>query len=214
MQLLFIQDIQRDINNWQTSITRKSYGIDWKTYLPSDISEAEVNNTKFLKGYLKKHFYQNGKISTFITWMNKSVDEEGIRNDLEILLDEKFPPNPISVYITTFHRAPYDIQQHFFYLIFREKDRERSITTIYHELMHFLFHIYYWEQCQALGLDEQQIHTVKESVTVLLNQILQKRGLPLDMGYPQHRVLREKFKHFWEMEPNLRLLIDKVSKFL
>jgi antitoxin component of RelBE/YafQ-DinJ toxin-antitoxin module len=35
-------------------------------------------------------------------------------------------------------------------------------------------------------------------MTVLLNPILEKRGLPLDKDYPKHQELRIKLKELWE----------------
>ncbi len=212
MQLIFIQDIQRDINNWQISITRKSYGVEWKKFLPVDISEDEISDGKILKKYLESNFYQTGKVSSFIDWLNNTVHVNQIQEDLEKLFKNTFSSDTIKVYITTFHRAPYNVQQNFFFLILREKNRERGITNIYHELMHFFFHRYYWDQCVAAGFNDQQIHTLKESATVLLNPILEKRELPKDFGYPQHEAQRTVFKRFWKENNDFKSVLDEVLK--
>lgn len=203
-------DIQRDISNWQTSITRTSYGIDWKKFLPADITEADVRNDVVLRQYLEEHFYRNGKVAAFIKWIRTTTSAQQIRVDLEGLLGHPVLEDSITIFITTFHRAPYDVQQHLFFLIFREQNRERSITTIYHELMHFLFHQYYWKQCQDAGLDEQQIHRMKEAATVLLNPILKERGLPLDMGYPQHEELRAFMQRVWQKHRHFSSFLTEV----
>ena len=214
MKLVFTQDIQRDIDNWQASINRKSYGVEWKKFLPAGISEDGVNNESMLKKYLEDNFYRTGKISSFVDWLNKTARVNQIQEDLEKLLGNTFSQNTITAYITTFHRAPYDVQQKFFFLIFRETNRERNITNIYHELMHFLFHEYYWEQCRTVGFNDQQIHVLKESSTILLNPTLEKRGFPKDFGYPNHQELREKMLKDWEKYKNFEKVLDVACEYV
>lgn len=38
-----------------------------------------------------------------------------------------------------------------------------------HELFHFVFHFYFWGQCEKYGLSWKQIWDIKEAMTVLLN---------------------------------------------
>mgnify|MGYP001608659401 FL=1 len=209
MEIKFIKSIERDIQNWQNSVAAKSYGVEWKKFLPEDISIEDVRDSGRLKIYLEKNYYQNGEVSEFINWLENTTKPSEIQKDLTVLMDKKFI-NHVKIFITTFHRAPYNVRENFFYLIWRDANRKRAITNIYHELMHFLFHIYYWETCRRAGLSETQIHTLKESLTVLLNPTLEKRGLPADNGYPAHQKLRVQLKKLWSGEKNFELFLNKV----
>lgn len=215
MKLQFIEDIERDIKNWQNSVAVKSYGVDWKKFLPDDISVKKVYNDKYLKNYLGKKFYRLGKIFEFRNWLEHNVNFIRLQKDLEILVGKKFPSKTIKVFITTFHRAPYSFEKSFFYIIWRNsKNREKAITNIYHELMHFLFHWHYWDLCKKAGLSETQIHVLKESLTVLLNPILKQRELPIDFGYPSHQEIRAKIKEMWRNAKNFDLILKQVQKIL
>ena len=210
MKLQFIENIERDIKNWQKSITANSYGVDWKKFLPEDILAENVRDDEYLKDYLEKKFYQSGKVSEFKKWIESAVNSSQIQKDLEALMDKKFPFENVKVFITTFHRAPYDVEQKFFYLIWCDSNKEKAITGIYHELMHFLFHIYYWDMCKKAGFSEIQTHDIKESLTALINPILKQRGLPLDFGYPNHQILRANLEKLRSEEKNFEIFLKKA----
>lgn len=197
MRLNFVEDIDIDISNWQQSISMASYGINWKDFLPDDITADNVKDTDHIKKYLEEKYYKSGKIANYKKWLKSAVDSSQIQSDLEYLIGREIIIKKINVYITTFNRAPYSVEGSLFYLMHRSINRERSITNIYHECMHFIFHIFYWKKCKKAGLSEWQIHNLKECVTVLLNSILEKRGLPLDYGYPKHQELRKKLADIW-----------------
>jgi len=78
--------------------------------------------------------------------------------------------------------------------------------------MHFLFHLYYWNKCKKAGLSNVKIHILKESLTVLLNPILEKRKLLLDAGYASHQEIRTRLKKLWRKEKNFDLFLDKAVK--
>lgn len=201
MKIVFIEDIDRDVKNWQSSLaSQSSYVSDPKKYLPKDVSQEKLNDAKYLKEYLYKKYYQLGKVLEFRDWLIRNTNSSEIQSDLEKLVGRTFKFEEIDAYITIFGLGRYSIEANLFYVIYRspERDRTMRISNIYHELMHFLFHAYYWEECQKADLSESQIHDFKESLTVLLNPILEKRGLPLDQGYPKHQELRAKLKELWE----------------
>lgn len=212
MKFKFIDNIDIDVFNWQQSILAKSYGIDWSKYLPADIAVEDAGDTNRLKAYLEEKYYKPGTVAEFKKWLKSNVKPSQIEEDLEELMGKNFTAKEVAVRITTFNRAPYDVKHNFFYTILRSSNRERAITNIYHELMHFLFHIYYWDECEDSGLSNPQIHDLKESLTVLLNPILEKRGFPLDMGYPNHQELRAKLRELWEKEKSFEPFLKKVLK--
>lgn len=213
MKLEFIEDINRDVKNWQSSLTaHSSFVLDPKKYLPKDIAQEKLDNTEYLKQYLSKKFYEPGKISEFKNWLTINVNTTEIQNDIETLMDKAFSPLNIKAYITVFGLGRYSPELSIFYIIYSspEQDRRIRISNIYHELMHFLFHFYYWDKCKKAGLSETQIHDLKESLTVLLNPILKQRELPLDSGYPSHQILRANLKKLWSEGENFEVFLKKA----
>jgi len=194
---MFRENISRDMWNWREAMSISGYGIDWKQFLPESFSSDAVRDENRLRSYLEQQYYLPGKVSEFKSWMEQHINAEEIAADLETLMGRAFTPGPITVFLTTFHRAPYDVSGRFFYSIIRSYKREVSITSVYHELMHFLFHWHYWETCRSAGLSDTQIHVLKESLTVLLNPILDRRGLPHDNGYPSHQAFRTIWATTW-----------------
>jgi len=214
MELEFIEDVDRDVKNWQLSLTaHSSFVLDPKKYLPKDIIQEKLDDTEYLKQYLFKKFYEPGKISEFKKWLTTNVNTTEIQNDIETLMNRVFPPLSIKAYITVFGLGRYSTELSIFYIIYSspERDRRIRISNIYHELMHFLFHIYFWEKCEKAGFSSTQIHTLKESLTVLLNPILEERGLPLDNGYLPHQEIRTKIKDTWNRNKNFE---SSLVKFL
>jgi hypothetical protein len=217
MRLNFVKNIQLDIQNWQNAINAQGYGVDWEKYIPDVLSVECVKTNKCLADYLNQHYYNTGLIDSYIEKIRDRINIQEIQEDLERLMDYKFPDNiEINVFITTFNRAPYNTKDNSFYLRYRgdENDIGKSITNIYHELMHFLFHWNYWEECQSARLKENQIHDIKESFTVLLNPILAKRNLPVDKGYKIHQGLREKITELQQKNKDLKHILEKIIKEL
>jgi len=213
MKIRVEKNIDKDISNWQRSLSAKSYGVNWGRFLPEDISSAEVQDNNKLKEYLEKRFYSNGKVDKFVTWIKQHINASEIQEDLEGLMGKPFLQDKVTIIVTTFSRAPYSVEGSLFYIIFRDAvKKERTISGIYHELMHFLFHKHYWQQCEKADLSETEIHNLKESMTVLLNPILAKRGLPLDKGYDAHQKIRGELEKMWEddEEKNFEKFLTKV----
>jgi len=215
MKLNFVKNIQLDVQNWQNAINAQGYGVDWEKYIPTDLSIECIKIKNCIADYLNKHYYNAGLIDSYIGKIRNRINTQEIQEDLERLMDCKFPDNiEINVFITTFNRAPYNTKDNSFYLRYRgdENDIGKSITNIYHELMHFLFHWNYWEECQSAGLKENQIHDIKESFTVFLNSILIKRNLPIDKGYKIHQDLRKKIAELQKGNENFRHILEKIIK--
>lgn len=216
MKLKLIQDIKKDVQNWEGAIMAESYGLKWRNYIPSDLSINCIKDRKRITDYLKYRYYNSGEITLYIKALQNKLNTLKIKEDLEFLVGKKFSNKIIRIFITTFPRAPYSIVNNFFYLRYRpqEKGIEKAMTNIYHELMHFLFHGYYWEPCEKAGLNNKKIHILKESLTVLLNSILKQRKLPLDIGYSVHQKLRTQLEKLWKKEKNFEKFLEKAIKII
>jgi hypothetical protein len=210
MTLSILESLDRDIWNWREAVLKTSYGMNWSTYLPKNITKEQVQDETILRPYLEKQFYATGKVITFRKWLNEHLNIRQIESDLEDLMGRTFQREDITVYLTTFQRAPYEIEKNYFFLTVREMMPKVALTAIYHELMHFLFHWHYWDECAKTGLSEGEIHDFKESLTVLLNPLLEKRGLAPDRGYPKHKALRAQWVALYEQERNFSAFIKKA----
>ncbi len=213
MKFEFIENIERDMENWRKSVLSTGHGVMWKEFLPKDFLIEQIGDDNYLKNYLEKNFYTSDEVSNFKDWLENNTDASQIQKDLEILMDKKAPFEKVKIFITTFHRAPYNFNDGFFYLIYRNpNNRKRAITNIYHELMHLFFHKYYWEICEKAGLNYKKTDFIKEASTVFLNPILEKRELPLDKGYPIHQKTREKMAEIWQSNQNFSFVLEEIIK--
>lgn len=212
MKLHFTEDIEKDIHNWQKNCdTTKLIGNWLSNFQPLTIEK--IKDAEFLENYLNNRFYKTGMIAEFKKWLEQNVNIDEIIDDLENLTNKKFTFELINARITTFPLAGYDIKGDwgsFFYLtFFNSVDRKKTaVEAIYHELLHFIFHVYYWQLCLDKGLSAQETNDLKESVTILLNPILEKRGLPLDKGYPTHEKFRAAITGYRDM--NFDSIVEKA----
>lgn len=214
MKLEFIKNIKKDVQNWQNAVEAQGYGVDWAKYIPNNLSVKCIKTNGCLTKYLKNHYYGAGLIDIYLKKLKKEIDILEIQKDLEFLMNQKFSDKvKISIFITTFQRCPYNIKENFFYIRYRDDENfKQSITNIYHELMHFLFHWNYWQKCQYAGLNENQIHNIKESFTALLNPILIKKNFPIDKGYKIHQELRNKILKFWQESNDFEIILERIIK--
>ena len=216
MKFSFFDDIDRDIANWQASLVRQDnydYVGDFRgKYFPKDIPVEKAKDKEYLRNYLTEKFYANGKVAVFREWLEMNVSASEVQADLETLMKQKFLVEDFSVYITVFGLGRYSMQENLFYVIYRgpERDRRERISAIYHELMHFLFHWHYWKYCREAKLSEREIHNFKESLTILLNFVLEKRGLPLDKGYALHEKLRKQWLLLYAENPDFPIFLEKA----
>ena len=92
MNIIFIEDIDRDVKNWQASLeTSGGYVGNFKEkHLPKDISPEEATDAAFLKGYLNARFYEPRKVPEFIHWLDENVHPDTIKGDLENLMGTRF----------------------------------------------------------------------------------------------------------------------------
>jgi hypothetical protein len=66
MQLIFREDIDRDIANWRASLAmQKNYNYvgEFKgKYFPKDIPLEKADDKEYLRNYPQERFYANGKV--------------------------------------------------------------------------------------------------------------------------------------------------------
>jgi len=92
-------------------------------------------------------------------------------------------------------------------------DIEMLKVTCAHELMHLQFH-YYFEENLRKTITKKQFKDIKEALTILLNiefkDILKKK----DLGYPNHKNLRDFIEKQWKKKKDFDILLDKCVNYL
>lgn len=117
-------------------------------------------------------------------------------------------PKDVTAYFTINNRCPYNIEHNLFFM-------SLSATSARDIAMHELWHFYTWYKFGITWEDKigkQRYNDIKESLTVLLNtecSNLFPEGAS-DIGYPQHKELRDKILQLWSETKD----IDKVWESL
>lgn len=212
MKINLISDLDRDIKNWQESVISKSYGIDWASYLPSDIKLSAVKNTNKLREYLQEKYYGNGKIDEFIEFIKNSIKDIDIEGEQNQIFGTNINLGEIKIYVTTFHRAPYDTEDNSFFIIYRDHGCLDTVTGIYHEINHLYFHRLFDEFFNTTKVSDEQAQDIKESFTVLLNPYLDKHGFPLDDGYDIHKKLRAYIQTDYQEKRSVEAVVKDIVK--
>src|SRR5208283_4939825 len=97
MKLKFIEDLEKDADNWHGAIGTKVYGTDRGKFWPKDIELEKMSNREYLKGYLDRTYYKTGRIAEFRIWLEQHVDSSQIQSDLEQLMNRKFGDEIVEV---------------------------------------------------------------------------------------------------------------------
>ena len=227
-KLIFKFDKGKDIWNWWHACNRVYQGLDWKQRISKNIwkhlykKNFEEART-FLDEYLDKVYSKDKGLALFrkklpVFWKRK---EKSLLVTLQKITDKPVYPATVTCYYTTFPRGPYDIkkfrwlQMPFFKL---EQTNEEAMKTycrgIMHELLHFQFHHYYWDFAKKQGLTKNQIDSLKEATTVLLNYYFYPKILDYDKGYKIHENLREDLLKIWKRKQDFSYLIVESSKLM
>ncbi len=111
-------------------------------------------------------------------------------------------------YLTVNNRCSYRISENFFFVNF-------STDFVNKIVMHELWHFYTWYKFGVTWeekMGKEQYNDLKEALTVLLNvecKDLLPEGVE-DVGYPQHRELRERILKFWDKEKDIEKLWESL----
>lgn len=132
---------------------------------------------------------------------------------LEEVHKNSFPFTSVKGVLSSAGRFGYRVNENWFATdMFGNKFR--AIDTATHELMHFMFHKYYWQKCKEKGLAENLIWDIKEAFTVLLNLEFDEFRFQADNGYAPHAKLREIIKKSWEKDKDFDKTLESVTEFV
>lgn len=162
----------------------------------------------FIDEYIKE---QNIDISACVE--NFQKDWDAVSSQFQKRAESVFGislSHDITAHPTINDRCPYSIKENLFFVRLQTK----SPTKIaFHELWHFYTWYCFGEDCEKT-LGYQKYNDLKESLTVLLN-VECKDLLPegvVDIGYPQHKNIREAILAFWEKNKDVHALWDYLVR--
>jgi len=167
------------------------------------------------------------EISGFYSSKNRSKLEE-IKNDSQKYWDKIerkfflriknvfgyfFPYNSIKGVFSTANGFGYNTKDKWFATNINSNKFVVAETAM-HELFHFVFHFYFWKECEKYKLNWKQIWGIKEATTVLLNSNFLDLRLKPDNGYPEHKKIRNFMLKEWEKNKDFKKILDKTCKFV
>ncbi len=158
-----------------------------------------VKNKMFLKGIA-------GDLNK--AWLE--IEKTVIRR-FEMIHDRPFKFGQIRGVLSSANRFGYNIGEKWFATSMM-RNKFMSIDTATHELMHFMFHKYYWDVCIERGLSQKQTWNIKEAFTVLLNLELSDVRFQPDWGYPEHKKIREAIEKSWKRYRDFNKALEVAIK--
>lgn len=91
----------------------------------------------------------------------------------------------------------------------------RAVDTAMHEIMHFIFHKYFYHKWKKkFKLTDKQIWTIKEAVTVILNTECDNIRFDIDKGHKGHEKLRAKIEKDWKKYKNFEKVLDRACEYV
>lgn len=216
-QILFKTYIDKDIKNWYDAIKSINYWVDRSKQIPPEIlTLIQWNNQNEIYKILYPIIsnYYNEEVKQFISNTNDRRNQYWniILTKLEDAVSKPIPIDLITIYITTIGRCPYNTNDRSLLLYPYIKDDiktpSQTIKTVVHEVLHMMLHYNYQEYILQSWLSQDEFHLLKESQTVILNQIFLDDLDELDQWYKSHEWLRNKFKIYRENNQNFEEFVD------
>lgn len=204
MKLVFIYDINKDVQNFINSLTSKNNN----------------KRTEFHNLYVK----QNGEnfnqdsiqffIQNYINKINITTKINTIRDDWELISDDFVLrieqlfnyniPDTVKVFLTSNNRCTYNVKENYFFVYINSKSTNAII-------MHEIFHFYTYYVFYDLIKDPSKFNEIKESLTVILNlEFYDLMNGRVDRGYLQHQQLRDYISNLWLEDKNIGKIIKKI----
>jgi hypothetical protein len=142
------------------------------------------------------------------------VEKDYIRI-MKRVYNKKFPYKRIYGILSTGYRFGYNFRKRKKWFACSYDSPARSIGIAMHETMHSIFHKYFYNEWKhKFNLTDQQIWTIKEAVTVILNPECGYLMFKKDTGYPGHENLRGKILKYWLKYKNFEKVLDLISQYV
>lgn len=152
-------------------------------------------------------------LNSIVTDINKEwlKIEKNFLIKLEKIHKKPFPYNSVRGIVSSANRCGYSTKNHWFATGMRQ-NKFVAIDVATHEMMHFMFHKYCWKTCSKKGLSFKQIWDIKEAFTVLLNLECSSMRFEPDLGYPEHKNIRDAIEKSWKKSPDFDKALGSAIK--
>lgn len=211
-------DLCKDAWNWWEACNKISHNVDWKMYIAPELRELIVGRKEeeaynLILPHLKK-VYQNIDIDLFIKNLQEGFDQKSAKmfQRMKELTKRPIYRDDFTCFITSFPRFPYIYDKGYIWLSYK-RPLDYQLQIFIHELLHFQYFAYYGERVwDALGKEKHA--TLKEAMTVILDDEFKDIISTPDEGYKEDEKVREKLLHIWRETRDMDLFIDKAIELL
>lgn len=212
------QNIEKDAWNWWDACNKTSHGVDWKIKIDADLREKITGKTWdeayiFLKPHLDK-LHTELNISEYVKNIQRDFDQN---KDALFARMEEVTGHPIcrqdfTCFPTTFPRFPYNYDKGYVWISSRQPIGFQ-LSVFIHELLHFQYFAYFGEKVWDT-LEEKGHATLKEAMTVIINDEFKNLTSEEDEGYEIHQELRPQLLTLWRSDKNMDRFIDSAIKLM
>jgi hypothetical protein len=217
------RNIEKEARNWWALANLNFYELDKQNEIPKNIFK-KIKNKKYsdVKDLIKLEIKNNkAKYQKNFEWIKEVFLPEFQKKEKEILerLDKihnkKFPAKFVKLYFTSIGLGFYGGEKNGFWINISGNPQSKDYWTefLIHELMHLYFGVYYRKICfnECLGLNE--IEDIKESFTILINLEFKDVISEEDVGYGEHKLLREFIQREWKKKKSFEKVLLSTIKF-
>lgn len=211
MKINFKYDEDRDIDCLLSKGpgSTNSPGEQTVTYQKLLNSGADINDREQVRNFVRKFITDNNiniNQNLAIDTENWLKIEPKFANIAEKVFGLKLDDN-ITAFLTITGRFPYGTD--YFYVSAKSTEKTNNIST--HELWHFYTWKKFGYQQEIIG--DIKYNDIKESLSVILNiECKELLGDKPDLGYPQHKELRERILEMWNQEQNIEKIWNELIK--
>ncbi len=179
----------------------------------------ELEQWKLFEDYSREYYLEDNKqtinsvLSYFQTLWN-NVEEVYVKK-MEEMHNKVFPYKTVYGYLST---SPggwgFNLNKKNPWFACPNKKNDKFLKVAMHELMHGFFIEYFRDDLkEKYRLTDNKLWDIQESLTVLLNIELGDILPHKDLGYPQHKELREEVKSVWLETSDIDEVLRRASQF-
>lgn len=183
MKFVVEYSIERDMHNYINSVWRMKYAKHGRDDLRKNLlmrcpkeyqkdiqaAKTEEEAKKITKIFLEKNYQKHkNEFQSKISKVQNFLDQ-GKANIIKVLEEayrKKFPFNKITVYLTTNGICPFNYEKHWF-MLYDYADLEKCIHVATHELNHFMFFYYHFDNLKERGINEYNLKVLREALPIL-----------------------------------------------
>lgn len=216
MKVVFKYNLEKDIENFM--IAKRSLGHGGKPSKLQTLYEEKYGQNmnleklrEFIVNFSKENKIDFAERARVLQKSWSKVNDE-VFCRLEEIFKVQLPTEKIVAYLTINDRCGYNPglrgQWYFFVNI---KARFPKKTCI-HEIFHFYTHYCFEALLKEKGLSRQEFYEIKESLTEIINHEFVDLMNAKELGYKEHKEMRQKISELWKKEKDIKKVIDKMIK--